>query len=162
MAVHELYVQERRVHLIVRATVSDLDDVYEFLSKNFYPEHDFPGETGLSEEKARDYMFRYLQGGVVFNALQNGKIVGSISLGEASLWWSEDRYLGDGWFYVLPKARKSRVAIRLINEAFRYGEERGLPVVIGIWNADDIDRKDKFFIRKGMKRIGAWYMKGKF
>lgn len=146
--------------MISRAGPQDVQLLYRFLVDNFYPEHVFPGKTGLNPEKVLHYIAGYLNSGVVFCAYQNGKLVGSISLREMSLWWSDDTYLGDGWFYVMPEARKSKIGLQLMKAAHEYAGST--PVVIGIWNQDDNDRKEKFFKRKGMTKLGAWFMKGSF
>lgn len=89
---------------------------------------------------------------------ENG-VVGSIGgIPSQGLWYSSQAYLGDLWFYVDPDFRQSRAAIELMDAFVKEGHRHNLPVQLGHVNGVDLDRKDKFFERRGLVKMGSIYL----
>lgn len=104
--------------------------------------------------------------GVLSNGLclvvedEDSLIVGSIGgyIGR-SLWYSDQPVLGDMWFFVLPDHRKSTAADELISAFIDKANELKVPVQLAHIVGDDMDRKDKFFERKGLVKMGSVFYK---
>ncbi len=142
---------------IRRATKDDFEGLSDLLCGLFHAEH-MAGPVGfpLNLAKAWAHILRVLEKGVVIVAVRDGEIVGSIGLIEEEPWWSADKMTADAWFYVAPSARSSRAARELLKAA---DAERKAPLIIGVFNAADLERKDFFFRRQGFAPLGAWYVK---
>ena len=76
----------------------------------------------------------------------------------ASDWWSEEKHLGDLWFYVTPEARKSNAAFELVREFKKVGQKADIPVRLGHVFSKDLERKDKFFQRLGLQKAGSVFL----
>lgn len=101
---------------------------------------------------------RCFETGGVWVVEEDGKIVGAIGLYLNQYWFSAEPYLADMFYYVAPEARTSKAAKALLNEAKAFAAEVKLPLLIGILNANDLERKDIFMKRAGFKRAGAFYV----
>lgn len=140
-----------------RATKEDFAGLSDLLCGQFHQEHMLgPVGFALNAEKAWAHILRTLDKGVSFVAVRGGEIVGSIGLIEEEPWWSSEKMVGDAWFYVAPNARASRAARELLKAAMAAA---GAPLIIGVFNSTDLERKDFFFRRQGFIPLGCWYVK---
>lgn len=117
----------------------------------------------ISDEKATGRIGNAVLLGAVFIAeTAEGEMAGSIGgvVAQAD-WWSEAESLADYWFYVRPRHRASRAGYLLFKAFKETAERKGLDVRPGVLDGNDVDRKDKFFGRFGLRRAGAIYMKGR-
>ena len=97
--------------------------------------------------------------GIGFVSLNDNNVIeGSIGGLVASDWWSDEKYLGDLWFYVTPEARKSNAAFELVRNFKRVGKEAKIPVRLGHVFSKDLERKDKFFERLGLQKAGSVFL----
>lgn len=107
-------------------------------------------------------MFRYIAhhvtNGASFVAERDGVIVGATCGAPVHYWFSDERYVSEGYFYVVPEARPSRAAVLLLRALQGYADNLGIPLKIGVTSGNDLDRKDRFFERHGMTRIGGMYI----
>ncbi len=129
----------------------------EPLLRIFYSEHRTGPVTALplNEDKARAHINQCLLTGVVYGALQEGGITGSIALIPTATWWSDSEILSDGWFYVHPAHRKGGAAVRLLKEAKRMADALGAPFRIDISHSDDLEAKCGFLQKMGFSQVGA-------
>ncbi|QCG94968.1 GNAT family N-acetyltransferase [Azospirillum sp. TSA2s] len=111
----------------------------------------------LDEPKAVGMISHVLTSGAVFVAELDGAIVGSVGLTADSWWYSQDRFLTDVWTFVHPDARKTRAAALLIGEARAMAKRLGAPLVLGLFNRVEIDRKAQFYQRLGLEPVGVWF-----
>ena len=116
------------------------------------------GTSPVNSEKLTSVISDALHRGVVIVAEVDGKIVGSIAGMETSDWWSDKLYLADLWFFVYKEHRKSKAAIKLVRSFLEVGREAKVTVKLGHVYSGDIDRKDNFYERLGMSKVGSLYM----
>ena len=96
----------------------------------------------------------------VWIAEVDGVPVGTIGVHETTPWYSNTPYLTDGWLYVLPEHRNFSVASGLIGAAKQFAVEKGLPLVLNIFNMENTETKIKLFQRKGFKLVGGTFISG--
>ena len=96
--------------------------------------------------------------GVVFVAMKENMLIGSIGGKVMSDWWAENKYLSDLWLYVSPDHRKSSAGIELLKNFKNVGNEAKIPVRLGHIFSGDIDRKDKLFEKSGFKKVGSVFV----
>jgi len=143
--------------LILRlATVEDLSELYMMLMVMHSGTVD--GTSPVNSEKLTTAINNALHRGVVIVAEVNGKIIGSIGGMETSDWWSDKLYLADLWFFVYKEHRKSRAALTLVKSFLEIGRDANIKVKLGHVYSGDIDRKDNFYERLGMAKVGSLYM----
>jgi len=99
-----------------------------------------------------------LHRGVVIIAEVDGKIAGAIGGMETSDWWSEEKYLADLFYFVYKEHRKSRIAVNLIKNFMEVGRDAEIKVKLGHVYGLDGDRKDNFYERLGLSKVGSLYM----
>lgn len=138
-----------------RANVYDFSDICTMLTE-MHRETDVD-LTSISPKKLSEVVVKTINDGVVLVAVEdNGKIVGSIGGGTATEWWSNEPIFGDLWFYVYKDNRKSKAGIDLIKRFIRHGE--GRHIKLGHVYNGDMDRKDKFYERLGLRKVGSTYI----
>ena len=142
--------------MIRLATVEDLSDLYMMLQVMHSETID--GTSPIDSEKLTSAINNALHRGVVVVAEIDNKIVGSIGGMETSDWWSDKLYLADLWFFVYKEHRKSRAALRLVRSFLEIGRDAKMSVKLGHIYSGDIDRKDNFYERLGMAKVGSLYM----
>jgi len=143
--------------LILRlATVEDLSDLYMMLLVMHSDTVD--GTSPVKSEKLTSVISDALHRGIVIVAEVDGKIIGSIGGMETSDWWSDKLYLADLWFFVYKEHRKSRAALTLVKSFLEIGRDAKISVKLGHVYSGDIDRKDNFYERLGMAKVGSLYM----
>jgi GNAT superfamily N-acetyltransferase len=104
----------------------------------------------------------------IANGIENGAwvvendeaMIGTIALQLTSPWYSHQPYFTDAWLYVLPEYRNSKVASALLAAVQIFAEEKNLPLVVNIFNAEDTESKIQMMQRKGFKLIGASFVSG--
>ena len=116
------------------------------------------GTSPVNSEKLTDMINASLHRGVVIVAEVDGRIIVSMGGMETSDWWSDKLYLADLWFFVYKEHRKSRVAIKLVKSFLEIGRDANISVKLGHIYSGDIDRKDKFYERLGLSKVGSLYM----
>lgn len=91
--------------------------------------------------------------------VENGnEIVGSVGVSIQSNWFSNDKFLGDSWFYVSPEYRNSRAAILLKRFIFGLADTARMNLVLAVVSTTDGERKSKFFARD-MECLGGTFVK---
>ena len=99
--------------------------------------------------------------GIVYNVSDGDKIVGSIAVAPDKHWWSAEEYVGDGWFFVLPKYRnlkdQTSPSHLLIDAVIDYANKLEKPLIMGVFNIHGVERAKKLFNKKGFHQIGGMY-----
>lgn len=143
--------------MILRAaTIEDLSELYAMLMVMHSGTVD--GTSPINSEKIKTAINNVLHRGAAIVAEVDGKIVGSIGGMQTSDWWSDKLYLADLWFFVYKEHRKSRAALRLVKSFLEIGQNTNIKVKLGHVYSGDIDRKDNFYERLGMAKVGSLYM----
>ena len=138
------------------ATVEDLSEIYMML--HVMHSETVSGTSPINSEKLTNAISNALHRGVVIIAEVDCKIVGGIGGMETSDWWSDEKYLGDLFFFVYEEHRKSKIAVNLIKSFMEIGRDAEIKVKLGHVYAGDGDRKDKFYERLGLAKVGSLYM----
>lgn len=99
-----------------------------------------------------------IHNGLVFVSIKDNKIQGSIAGQICSDWWSEEKYIGDAWFYVFKEQRKTDVAKNLIQTYIKTAKDAKIKIRLGHIFSGDIERKDKFFKRLGFVKAGSTFV----
>ena len=137
------------------ATVEDLSEIYMMLS--VMHSDTIKGTSSIDSEKLTAAISNALHKGIVIVFDVNGKIAGSIAGMETSDWWSKEKYLSDMWFFVYKEHRKSNIAAKLIKSFMKVAKNSEFKVKLGHVYSGDGDRKDKFFERFGLSKVGSLY-----
>lgn len=114
----------------------------------------------IAPHKVEAALRKCLQHGRIFLGYKEDKLCGVLALQEGEHWYSHGKFLGDLAFYVVSSARASRIASHLLRAATDYATMRGLPLLMAVVNGEDVERKDKFYQRHGLVRIGGVYNRG--
>ena len=141
--------------MIRLATVEDLSEIYMML--NVMHSETIEGTSPIDSEKLTSAINNALHKGVVIVFDVNGKIAGSIAGVETSDWWSSEKYLADMWFFVYKEHRRSNIAAKLINSFMRVAKEAQFKIKLGHVYSGDGERKDKFYERLGLSKVGSLY-----
>ena len=142
--------------MIVDATLNDIYPQYKVLRE---VEDWFAYQKKEhNAEKTIDQLSICADQGLNFIAKEDRKIVGMLVLCYDSLWFSDSRYLVNLLYYVNDNHRKSSLAIRLLERGKKRAAELGLPLHMSVTYGTDVERKEKFFLRNGFKKIGGNYL----
>ena len=141
--------------MIRLATVEDLSEIYMML--NVMHSETIEGTSPIDSEKLTSAINNALHKGVVIVFDINGKIAGSIAGMETSDWWSSEKYLADMWFFVYKEHRRSNIAAKLIKSFMRVAKEAQFKIKLGHVYSGDGERKDKFYERLGLSKVGSLY-----
>jgi len=140
---------------IRRASIFDCSSIYAMLCK-MHEEAEF--ELGaIDSKKLSETVLSVMNSGVVFLAVENDQVVGSIGGLFTSEWWSEEIIFGDLWFYVYKDKRSTTAGIGLIKKFIEAGN--GMKIKLGHVYNGDLDRKDKFYESLGLQKAGSTYVK---
>ena len=144
----------------LQETSEDLELVFDFLTSTFVQEHQMGplSAVNFSPKKSIPFLVAAIQCGA-WIAEYDGKIVGSIGLQVSAPWYAEINYISDLWLYVIPEYRKHGVAGSLIEIAEAESSEKGLPLMLGLFNDVDVDKKMEFLKGKGFRMVGAQFLK---
>jgi|TARA_R100000654_G_scaffold75061_1_gene111093 N-acetylglutamate synthase-like GNAT family acetyltransferase len=112
----------------------------------------------IHSEKLIAKVNQVIHKGVVFVAMKENVLLGSIGGMVVSDWWAENNYLSDLWLYVSPDHRKSSAGVMLIKNFKKVGNDSKIPVRLGHVFSGDIDRKDKWFNSLGFKKVGSVFV----
>jgi len=137
------------------ATVLDFSNLYNMLI--VMHSETIVGTSSVNSEKLTNAISNALHRGVVLVAEVNNKIVGSIGGMETSDWWSDDKYLADMFYFVSKEHRNSTIAVKLIKGFMKIGKNANVKVKLGHVYSGDGDRKDKFYERLGLVKVGSLY-----
>lgn len=142
---------------IERATLAELAEIVTFLIGKFHAEYADqlpPADYG----KVVLYIGEHINRGVVFLCRSDaGELVGLIAGMVSSPWFSTQKHVSEGVFFVLPEARGSKAAVMLINSLKQFAREQHMRLYAGVTIGKDLESKDKFFDRNGLERIGGIY-----
>ena len=138
------------------ATVEDLSELYIML--HVMHSETVSNTSPICSEKLTNALSNALHRGVVIIAEVDGKIAGAIGGMETSDWWSEEKYLADLFYFVYKEHRKSRIAVNLIKNFMEVGRDAEIKVKLGHVYGFDKDRKDNFYERLGLSKVGSLYM----
>ena len=122
--------------------------------------HEEVGMFEIDQVKVMSRVLQVLESGLVFVADVGGLIVASIGIETRAMWYSRDVYLGETWMFVAPEFRKSRHFLKLIRMVQAYREKAGVPLVLGVFSPDGMDRKTAFFRRLFPRVVGEVYVEG--
>ncbi len=142
------------------ATQADVPELV-FLLKEF---HDEMPMLPLSHERLVMTISQLLKEGMIFLAITTGRdgqgqIVGSIGLGPREWWFSDSVTLSDYWTYVRKGWRRTRAGHELLRAARDFADRASLPLVMGIFTFDQVDRKNKLF-RRYLTPVGESFAHG--
>ena len=142
---------------ISTATADDVVPVAKCLVDKFHGEYaeQFPP---VDVKKTIAYIGDHYHQGKIFIAKKDGEVVGVTMAKPVAFWFSHDKYVNEGVFYVAPSARRSRAAKLLTTELKAYARKLDLPLMLGISSGDRVKAKDRFFENQGFKRIGGLYL----
>ena len=113
--------------------------------------------SSIDSEKLTSAISNALHRGVVLVFDVDGKIAGSIAGLETSDWWSSEKYLADMWFFVYKEHRKSNIASKLVKSFMQVAREANVKIKLGHVYSGDGERKDKFYERLGLSKVGSLY-----
>jgi len=137
------------------ATVEDLSGIYMML--NVMHSETINSTSSIDSEKLTSAISNALHRGVVLVFDVDGKIAGSIAGLETSDWWSSEKYLADMWFFVYKEHRKSNIASKLVKSFMQVAREANVKIKLGHVYSGDGERKDKFYERLGLSKVGSLY-----
>jgi GNAT superfamily N-acetyltransferase len=141
--------------MIRLATVEDLSGIYMML--NVMHSETINSTSSIDSEKLTSAISNALHRGVVLVFDVDGKIAGSIAGLETSDWWSSEKYLADMWFFVYKEHRKSNIASKLVKSFMQVAREANVKIKLGHVYSGDGERKDKFYERLGLSKVGSLY-----
>jgi GNAT superfamily N-acetyltransferase len=141
--------------MIRLATVEDLSGIYMML--NVMHSETINSTSSIDSEKLTSAISNALHRGVVLVFDVDGKIAGSIAGLETSDWWSSEKYLADMWFFVYKEHRKSNIASKLVKSFMQVAKEANVKIKLGHVYSGDGERKDKFYERLGLSKVGSLY-----
>jgi L-amino acid N-acyltransferase YncA len=96
----------------------------------------------------------------VFVAEQNGKLIGYLVGNLEHYLFCRGLSASQEVIYVLPEYRKTRASFLLLQHFTSWAEDNGvLETYVGIANGIDMERKKKFFERKGFEVVGYYLRK---
>lgn len=126
----------------------------EMLGLSMYPE---VGHAPLDEHMVLDGIYTCLADGLVFNAMDDGKLVGSLgAIAFPGFWYSAEIQYWDRWWYVLPAYRNSSqaVAARLKRAYEEEGARRSVPAYLAEANPNR-PRHGKVASLNGFRPVGT-------
>jgi len=142
-----------------RATFYDAGSILRILTK-MHSESEVFKHFPVDVPKAAMMITSVLTRGLSFVAeTDEDGVIGSIGgMVSPGLWYSSQPFLGDLWFYVDSAFRQNSAAIELIDIFLEEAKKHNLPVQLGHVAGSDLDRKDKFFERRGLVKMGSIYL----
>ena len=138
-----------------QATIFDCSYICAMLYR-MHEESEFDLDK-INAKKLSETVLGIINNGVVFVAIdEDERIIGSVGGSFFFEWWSDEKILGDLWFYVYKSNRSSTAAIDLIRRFIKAGN--GVKMKLGHIYSGDLERKDKFYERLGLKKAGSTYV----
>lgn len=154
--------------IYLQPTPENGKEISDFLANNFWEEHTLSKNKSpeIYWPNASAWINNFLFNGAIFNVIDSDKndmIVGSVAVRSEEYAWSKEQYIGDGWFYVLPEYRNLKdqkpPSHLLLDAVIDYANKLELPLIMGIFNLEGVERAGKLFKKKGFHMIGSTYMK---
>ena len=142
--------------MIRRATILDISALAIML--NTMHEETELQVPKIKTDKLINKINELIHSGLVFVSIKDNKIQGSIAGQICQDWWSEEKYVGDVWFYVFKEQRKSNVAKNLLQAYIKTAKDAKMKIRLGHLFSGDIDRKDNFFKRLGFVKAGSIFV----
>lgn len=134
----------------------DIPTLVAFSYKTF---HDF--DMKLSEPSMDKILTRITNEvihGVPLVYKEEEKILGCLLLKNGTPWWSEEKFLSSFLFYVLPEARKKRVAFYLLQSAKEYSKLTKTKVGIDLIGGESLERKEKLLEYLGFDKVNSVFV----
>ena len=76
-----------------------------------------------SARKVATEIENHHKNGFIRNAYEDEKLVGSIAAMKSSWWFSDEQFVVETWFYVLPEHRSYKPARGLLKELMTYSKD---------------------------------------
>ena len=137
------------------AQEKDLEEVFEVLREM----HEEVGLSSLSVEKTVHQIVTLFNEGVIFLAVISGRIVGTMGIGPAQWWYSDDFYLTDYWTFVRKGYRRSMIASDLLQQAKDFAQKIEFPIAVAVLSPTDVPRKNALF-RRHFTPVGEIFVEG--
>lgn len=83
------------------------------------------------------------------------QIVGVLGLLTREWAWSTEKYIGNEFFFVLPKFRKRGTADALLKAAEKFSDENGVRMIIGFSGGKRAEIKDRMASMRGYRYAGG-------
>ena len=140
----------------------DIERIFLLITRDFANEHSMGKLSAATHNVQKGLLWgvKNIECGAWVVEDDDGKVLGSIGIHKTSPWYSDEEYLADGWFYVLPEYRKSGVGQMLLNAAIEFAKDQNLPLIVGVFNMDDTGKKIEIMNRMGLKLIGGLFAAG--
>ena len=91
----------------------------------------------------------HYKNGFIKNAYKDGKLVGSIGAMKSSWWFSDEEFIAETWFYVLPEYRDYKIARALLQELIKYANN--MTIQLPVSSGKDTP---SLYKRMGFKEMG--------
>lgn len=115
--------------------------------------------ASIDEGKTIMVILQTIREGLVFVAICERRIVGSIGVVNQQPWWSSENEPADLWWYAIPEFRRFGVGtglLRMVRDAYPDGPMR----LTNVSGAEMDDRLDALYRRvAGLDRVGGVYMR---
>ena len=128
-----------------------------FLVERFHKEYSdwFPP---VDVERTIAYIGDHWKNGKVFICLDGDDIVGVTMAKPTSYWFSRQKFLNEGVFYVAPEARGTKAASMLIDALKTLADRLELDLMLSTNTGNRLKAKERFFESKGLQRIGTMHV----
>lgn len=113
----------------------------------------------INDSKLRAFIELCIAEGACLVAEYQEAIVGTICMRTLQEIWSDDQFLNEEWFFVLPRFRDTGAALKLLGTAEQLADEMSLPVFFAINNHDPEPLERLFDRRSGYRRTGSNYLR---
>jgi GNAT superfamily N-acetyltransferase len=146
----------------LNVTKEDVGRIHGIITRDFANEHSM-GKLSASNhnlEKGLLWGIKNIECGAWVVEDDDGNVLGTLGVHRTAPWYSDEEYLADGWFYVLPEYRKTGVGKMLLDTAVDFAKQQNLPLIIGVFNMDDTAKKVEIMNRMGLKLIGGLFAAG--
>ena len=122
------------------AVQEDLPDVLEIVHKmgGYYP-------IPISDAKVLRTVVGTMKEGFVLVAEVGGRIVGVLGLEARQWWFSDDWFLGDNFFMILPEHRGMEPFAALVKAAQSLSDKTEIPMMLSILNPERTMAKIRLF-----------------
>lgn len=135
----------------------DVEAVFRFTMDAYLADFERGHFPPPDPEKVWAMVQHVLANGRIYIAETPSEIVGQIGGVPNELYFSRTAYVQDMGFLVKEEYRASRIAIALLRALKNYAHSLDMRLVLSVTSGTDLERKDKFFQRNGMRRLGSVY-----
>jgi GNAT superfamily N-acetyltransferase len=145
--------------VVVRPAVPEDALVIKVLLKQSMSEVQEGQFSRINDAKARAYIDLCIEEGACLVAVYQEAIIGTICLRTLQEIWSDDQFLNEEWFYVLPRFRDTGAAVKLLGTAEQLADQMGLPVFFAINSHDPEPLERVLDSRTGYRTTGRNYLR---